>query len=134
MSADAGSVDELAAEARSAMERAYAPYSEYRVGAALEAADGRRFTGCNVENSSYPVTICAERSALGAAVSAGAREFRRIVICASGERPVAPCGMCRQALFEFSRDLEVVSVSADGEERAWRLRELLPDGFRLEEA
>jgi cytidine deaminase len=128
------SVEELTVEARRAMERAYAPYSEFRVGAALESADGRCFTGCNVENAAYPVTVCAERVALGSAVAAGAREFRRIVICSSGHRPPAPCGMCRQALFEFSRELEVVSVSADDERRRWRIRELLPDGFRLEEA
>lgn len=134
MSVTERSVDELAAEARVAMERAYAPYSEFRVGAALSTADGRCFTGCNVENSSYPVTVCAERVALGAAVTAGARDFRRIVICASGERPVAPCGMCRQALWEFSRELEVVSISAGDDRRTWRLRDLLPDGFRLEEA
>lgn len=123
--------DELVAAARDAMASAYAPYSRFRVGAALEAADGRRFEGCNVENASFPVTICAERVALGAAVRAGARRFRRIAIVVSGERPASPCGMCRQALAEFGLELEVVSVAASGERIRWGLAELLPATFEL---
>lgn len=125
------SEDELLAQARQAMSRAYAPYSDFRVGAVLEASDGRCFSGCNVENASYPVTVCAERVALGSAVAAGARDFRRIVIRSSGEGSVAPCGMCRQALWELAPDLTVVSVSEAGERETWRLRDLLPAGFRL---
>lgn len=121
---------ELLEEARAAMSAAYAPYSGYRVGAVLEAADGRRFTGCNVENASYPATVCAERVALGTAVAAGAREFRRLAIYASGDRPATPCGVCRQALAEFSPDLEVVSGAPDGASRSWNLRDLLPEAFR----
>lgn len=129
---DAGG--ELLAQAREAMERAYAPYSGFRVGAALEADDGRVFLGCNVENASYPVGMCAERVALGHAVASGARSFRRVAVASSGERPASPCGMCRQALSEFGVDLEVVSATADGAIERWTLSELLPADFRLNEA
>lgn len=124
--------DRLLALAEAARERAYAPYSGYRVGAALEAADGRLFAGCNVENASYSVTCCAERSALFAAVSAGARSFRRIVVTAGGRAPY-PCGACRQALAEFAPDLEVIVVTDDGERHEFTLDRLLPHPFRFEE-
>lgn len=117
-----------AAEARSA---AHAPYSGFRVGAALEGVSGAIFKGCNVESASFGATICAERSALAAGVTAGETGFRRLVVVTGGTRPVAPCGICRQALMEFGGDLEVVSV-AGGEEASWRLSELLPEAFRGE--
>lgn len=121
---------ELLEEARAALEAAYAPYSGYRVGAVLEAVDGRRFSGCNVENASLPVTMCAERVALGAAVCAGARSFSRLALCVSGDRPASPCGMCRQALVEFGSDLRVLSAGAGGTPQAsWSLEELLPERF-----
>ncbi len=132
-SAVSGSADALVALARQAMGRAHAPYSGFSVGAALEAEDGRTFVGCNVENASYPVTLCAERVALGAAVSQGARRFRRLALCASGPRPASPCGMCRQALAEFGTDLEVVSVAPDGAAAEWTLEALLPESFTLED-
>jgi len=125
--------DELIAQATAAMARAYAPYSKFRVGVALEADDGRVFVGCNVENASYPVGMCAERVALGAAVAAGARGFRRATVVSSGARAASPCGMCRQALAEFGTDLEIVSVAEGGESRCWTLGELLPADFRLDE-
>ncbi|HUF89500.1 MAG TPA: cytidine deaminase [Gemmatimonadota bacterium] len=124
--------DRLLALAEEARGRAYAPYSGYLVGAALEAADGRVFVGCNVENASYSVTCCAERSALFAAVSAGARSFRRIVVTAAGRGPY-PCGACRQALAEFAPDLEVAVVTDAGDRREFTLDQLLPHPFRFEE-
>ena len=121
--------EDLAAEARSARERAHAPYSRFAVGAALAAADGRVFVGCNVESASYPVGTCAERVALGHAVVSGARSFARIVVASGGAVPASPCGMCRQALAEFGLELEVMSVGGNGVATTWRLRDLLPAHF-----
>lgn len=123
---------ELVDRARQARDAAYAPYSDFLVGAALEADDGRIYAGCNVENASYPVGMCAEQAALGAAVTDGARAFRRLALAASGSSPAAPCGRCRQALAEFGTDLAVVSVGTDGEVRRWSLQGLLPDSFGLD--
>ena len=126
-------IEELATCAHEAMGRAYAPYSKFRVGAALETQDGKVFGGCNVENASYPVTVCAERVALGAAVVAGATRFRRILICSSGADPITPCGMCRQALAEFGVHLEVICEGMSGVRQSWALSELLPGHFGPEE-
>lgn len=120
----------LVAAAARAQKRAYCPYSGYRVGAALVDARGRVFTGCNVENASYSATTCAERVALGSAVAAGARRFRAVAIVTSGKELASPCGVCRQALSEFSGDLLV--LISDGKRRTERmtLAELLPRQFR----
>lgn len=123
--------DRLVEAARNAQQQAYCPYSHYRVGAALEAEDGRVFVGCNVENASYGLTICAERSATSAAVSAGARRFRRIVVATDSDPPAPPCGACRQVLAEFGAELEVESVGPKQTKR-WRIGELLPDAFSKE--
>lgn len=120
---------ELLAAARRVREKAYAPYSGFRVGAALLSRDGRVFTGVNVENASYPAGLCAERAALAAAVSAGARDFTALAVCADG--PVTPCGFCRQALSEFG-DLDLLCAGPAGEARLYRLSQLLPDAFRLD--
>lgn len=117
--------------ALAARDRAYAPYSGYRVGAALEAEDGRVFDGCNVENASFSVTCCAERVALFTAVTAGARRFRRMVVCASGRTPY-PCGACRQALTELAPDLSITVLAGDGTRLEFTLDELLPKPFRME--
>jgi cytidine deaminase len=124
--------DALLAAARQVQSRAYAPYSKFLVGAALEASDGRVFVGCNVENASYGLTICAERAAIFTAVSAGVREFRRAVVVSNVDPPAAPCGACRQVLAEFGLDL---SIEAVGSTRtvSWRLAELLPAAFGPEQ-
>jgi cytidine deaminase len=119
----------LVERAMAAMERAYAPYSGFRVGAALLAADGSITEGCNVENASYPAGICAERGAVAAAVARGVRDFTAIVIATEADRPTSPCGMCRQVLIEFAPDLEVVSVTRSGAEARWTMSDLLPEAF-----
>jgi cytidine deaminase len=125
----AGQLDALRDAAFAVMERAYAPYSRFRVGAALLTADGAVVTGCNVENAAYPAGICAERGAVMAAVAAGHRAFRLLVLATEADEPAPPCGQCRQVLVEFAPQLPVVSVTRDGAERRWTLAELLPSPF-----
>jgi cytidine deaminase len=124
--------DTLVDAARAAQQQAYAPYSRFRVGCALEADDGRVFVACNVENASYGLTICAERAAVCAAVAAGARRFRRAVVVSDADPPAAPCGACRQVLSEFGPDLRVDAVSAAGS-LTWTIAELLPAAFGKEQ-
>jgi len=120
--------DVLLEAARAVQRHAYAPYSGYRVGAALEAMDGQIFVGCNVESASYGLTVCAERSALVAAVGAGRRAFRRIVVVSDSDPPASPCGACRQMLAEFGLGLRVDAVGP-AQAQTWTLAELLPDAF-----
>jgi cytidine deaminase len=124
--------DALVESARAVQQRAYAPYSRFRVGCALEADDGRVFVGCNVENASYGLTICAERAAVCAAVAAGARRLRRAVVVTDADPPAAPCGACRQVLSEFGRDLRVEGVGPSASV-SWTLAELLPSAFGPEQ-
>jgi cytidine deaminase len=124
--------DSLVEAARAVQQRAYAPYSQFRVGCALEADDGRMFVGCNVENASYGLTICAERAAVCAAVAAGAHRLRRAVVATDADPPAAPCGACRQVLSEFGRDLSITAVGSGGEVR-WTMAELLPSAFGPEQ-
>jgi cytidine deaminase len=119
----------LRERALTAMDRAYAPYSDFHVGAALLGGDGSITEACNVENAAFPAGTCAERAALASAVARGVRTFRVIVIASSADDPAPPCGMCRQALIEFAPDLEVVSLTRSGKEARWRLSELLPHAF-----
>jgi cytidine deaminase len=120
--------ESLVAAAQAASQNAYAPYSKLRLGAALEVAQGI-YVGCNVENSSFGLTICAERAAVGCAIAAGEREFRRLVIYTEDAPPLAPCGACRQVLAEFVRELPILSVGREGAQRHFQLSELLPEAF-----
>ncbi len=120
--------DPLVSAARAAQARAYAPYSNFRVGAALQSESGDVYVGCNVENASYGLTICAERAAVCAAVSGGARRLRRAVVVSDSDPPAAPCGACRQVLSEFGPDLRIEAVGPRGT-ASWTMAELLPAAF-----
>ena len=124
--------DSLITAARKAQARAYAPYSNFHVGAALESSDGTVFLGCNVENASYGLTVCAERAAVYAAVTAGVTKFRRAVVVSDVDPPAAPCGACRQVLAEFGLDLPIDGVGPKATVR-WRLSDLLPAAFGPEQ-
>ena len=113
----------------SMLERSYAPYSRFPVGAALLCADGTVFTGCNIENAAYGPTLCAERTALAKAVSEGSRDFTAIAIAGKSADYCWPCGVCRQVLWEFAPDLTVLVARGDGDYVKFPLRELLPHGF-----
>jgi cytidine deaminase len=115
--------------ATAAMEHAYAPYSGFRVGAALLGTDGSITDGCNVENAAYPAGMCAERAAIAAAVTRGVRAFTAIVIVTEADVPTPPCGMCRQVLVEFAPHLEVISITRGGAQARWSMSELLPAAF-----
>jgi cytidine deaminase len=121
---------ELVSAARVVRERAYAPYSAYRVGAAVRTASGRIFCGCNVENKSYGATICAERSAIVSAVSAGERELVAVAVFTDAEALAMPCGLCRQVIAEFSRDARVVAANPR-EHKLLSFSALFPDPFVL---
>lgn len=122
-------IDELLAAARETRELAYAPYSRFLVGAALLTEDGEVFTGCNVENLSFGLTLCAERVALFSAVAAGKRKFTGLALITDTPTPVTPCGSCRQVLYEFSPDLWIIAANLHGEQKMFRLQDLLPDAF-----
>lgn len=123
-------IEQVLARARETQSRAYAPYSGFKVGAVLETEDGALHSGCNVENASLGLTFCAERAAVAAAVTAGSRNFRRLVLVTDGEEPVPPCGACREVLAEFSEELTIVSYAGE-KQKKWTLAELLPRPFRL---
>ena len=121
--------DPLLAAALGARENAWAPFSKFRVGAAIEDEAGRIFTGCNVENATYGLTVCAERVAVFKAVSEGARRFRRVAVAADTATLTPPCGACRQILWEFCGDVELTLVNLHGMTETFQLRDLFPRPF-----
>ncbi len=124
---NAGSFADLVALGREAREKAYVPYSRFAVGAALRAKSGHVYTGCNVENASYSLTICAERVAIFKAVAAGEREFDALAVVSETVAP--PCGACRQVLAEFGLDIKVIVAGVSDEGEVHTLRDLLPSAF-----
>jgi len=123
-------LERLIALAREVQKRAYAPYSRFLVGAALETRSGKLFSGCNVENATYGATICAERGAIMQMVAAGERELVRVAVVTDAPEPAMPCGICRQVLVEFGTDVEIACAVPSGV-RVLTLRELFPEPFRL---
>jgi cytidine deaminase len=121
--------DPLASAALAARENAHAPYSHFRVGAALEDSSGRVHSGCNVENATYGLTLCAERVAVFKAISEGARKFRRIAIAADTEALTPPCGACRQILWEFCGDIEITLLNPRSKTETLQLKDLIPRAF-----
>jgi cytidine deaminase len=119
----------LIASAVEVRENACAAYSHYKVGAALAAASGKIYTGCNVENSTYGLTVCAERVALWKALSEGEREFTQIAVVTSSEPPASPCGACRQLLWEYCGDIEVILANLRGVRKTLQLTEIFPRPF-----
>ena len=120
---------ELVRLAKTAMQRAYVPYSGYKVGAALLIKGGKVYLGCNIENAAYGATICAERTAIFKAVSEGHRDFDTIVIAGRSNDYCVPCGTCRQVMMEFAPELTVICLNKKGESKKFALKELLPYGF-----
>jgi cytidine deaminase len=121
--------DELLTAALAVRLNAFAPFSKFQVGAAVEDADGRIHTGCNVENATYGLTVCAERVAIFKAISEGARKFRRVAVAADTDNLTPPCGACRQILWEFCGDVEIALVNPRGKMETYRLKDLFPKPF-----
>ena len=122
--------DQLYDIAREAQQRAYAPYSRFQVGAALLTGDGTIFAGCNVENRSFGLCLCAERLAVSSAVASGHKDLRAIAVVTSCSPPAMPCGMCLETLSEFSQDMPILVANPDGERREYTLREIHPQPFQ----
>ncbi len=122
-------MDALTESALTARRHAHAPFSHFQVGAALEDASGRIHTGCNVENATYGLTVCAERVAVFKAISEGARKFTRIAVAADTDVLTPPCGACRQILWEFCGDVELILVNPRGKTETFRLKDLFPRPF-----
>jgi len=121
--------DPLLAAALAVRENAFAPFSKFKVGAAVQGLDGRIHTGCNVENATYGLTVCAERVAVFKGVSEGSRRFKRVAVAADTQKLTPPCGACRQILWEFCGDVEIVLVNPRGKIETYRLKDLFPKPF-----
>ena len=121
--------DKLAAAAADGRDRAFAPYSDFKVGAAVETKDGTVYTGCNVESATYGLTVCAERVAIWKAVSEGEREFGRIAVVVDTDELTPPCGACRQVIWEFCGDVPVIMANLDGRSETLQMSDLLPRAF-----
>jgi len=121
--------DPLLTAALAARENAFAPFSKFKVGAAVQGLDGRIHTGCNVENATYGLTVCAERVAIFKGISEGSRRFKRVAVAADTDKLTPPCGACRQILWEFCGDVEIVLVNPRGKIETYRLKDLFPKPF-----
>jgi cytidine deaminase len=128
MTSDADQLEKIVEQARAVREQAHAPYSKFRVGAAVQSASGKVYLGCNVENASYGATVCAERNAIGAMVAAGESALSLVVVFTDADTPTMPCGICRQAILEFADDVRIVAVTPSAREET-TLRALLPKPF-----
>jgi len=127
-------MDQLIKEAIKMKDQAYVPYSKFPVGAALLTVSGNIYTGCNIENAAYPVTCCAERVAIFKAISEGEREFKEMAVAANSERPVPPCGSCRQVMSEFfPREMKIHLTNADKVSKTVTVKELLPFSFQSDD-
>jgi cytidine deaminase len=122
-------MDELIKKAKKAKVAAYSPYSNFKVGAAVLTKSGRIFVGCNIENCSYGLTVCAERVAIFNAISAGEKEFKAIAIVTDSTELTPPCGACRQVIWEFSRDVKIILANSQGKQRTTKISNLLPTPF-----
>jgi cytidine deaminase len=119
----------LISEAEKARKRAYTPYSKFQVGAAVLCADGKIFTGCNIENASFGLAICAERVAIFKAISEGSTKFEVIAVIADTDKPCSPCGACRQVISEFGEDIPLIMANLKGDVKIKKIKELLPEAF-----
>ncbi len=122
-------INELINKAKNAREHSYSPYSRFKVGAALKTKNGMVFTGCNIENSSYSLSICAEREAIFKAISAGEKDLDTIAVVTDSDKLTTPCGACRQVMWEFSKDMTVVVANLKGEKKEFKIKELLAHPF-----
>jgi len=121
--------EKLIKEAEKARKRAYTPYSKFQVGAAVLCADGKIFTGCNIENASFGLSVCAERVAIFKAISEGSTKFESIAVIGDTDKPCSPCGACRQVISEFGEDIPLIMANLKGEVKIKKIKELLPEAF-----
>ena len=121
--------EKLIKEAERAKKKAYTPYSKFKVGAAVLCADGKIFTGCNIENASFGLTVCAERVAIFKAISEGSTKFEAIAVISDTEKPCSPCGACRQVMSEFCEDAPLIMANSKGDVKIKKVKELLPEAF-----